>query len=142
MFDYSKLSNLESFFLVPNYCQNNHCSHQCLLIPSGYKCSCPDGHGPSITFNGKCSAAFEHPLAQPYKCECKNGGSCLFSSNAKVTCKCQENFGGSLCEDSVAKTKLDPRIILRMTPSLILFIIVLILTGLVFSIIYLQKRNM
>lgn len=127
---------------MANNCKGNHCSHQCLLIPGGHRCSCPDGHGPSVTFNGKCNAAFEHPLAQPYRCECKNGGSCQPMPDNQMGCKCPENYGGAMCEDSVAKTKLDPRIILRMTPSLILFIVVLILTGLVFTIIYLQKRNL
>ena len=125
-----------------NYCQSNHCSHQCLLIPRGSRCSCPDGQSPSISLNGKCNAAFEHPLAMPYKCECKNGGFCQFTDNSKVICKCQENFDGSLCEDSVSKTKIIPNVIVKMTPPLILFITILVIAAIVFTIIYVQKKNL
>lgn len=127
---------------MPNYCAGNHCSHACLLVPGGHRCSCPDGQGPSPSFNGKCSAAFERPLAAPLRCECKNGGSCAFSASGSVTCKCADNFAGSLCEDSIAKTKLDSRVILRMAPSIILFVVVLILTACVFVIFYMKKSNL
>ncbi|KAF7489353.1 hypothetical protein SSS_07649 [Sarcoptes scabiei] len=125
-----------------NYCSTNFCSHQCLLIPRGHRCSCPDGHQTSFGSNVKCNSAFEHPLAMPYKCECKNGGSCLFSQTAnKIVCECLSNFDGNLCEDSVSKTKLNTSWLLRTTPSLILLLLALILAGLVFTIIYFQKKN-
>lgn len=128
---------------MPNSCLLNHvnpCTHQCVLVPRGYRCSCPDGH--TISPSGRCNSAFEHPLAMPYKCECKNGGSCIFSESKKIICQCPDNFDGNYCEDSVAKTKLNSRWVLRTTPSLILLILALILVGLVFTIIYFQKKNL
>ncbi|OTF70832.1 hypothetical protein BLA29_013697, partial [Euroglyphus maynei] len=134
----------------PNPCQLNHvnpCSHQCLLIPRGYRCSCPDGLQHSVFGSiSKCNSAFEHPLAMPYKCECKNGGSCMFTNNdddnEKIICKCLDNFVGNHCEDSVAKTKLNSRWVLRTTPSLLLLLFALILASLVFVIVYFQKKNL
>src|SRR6218665_154914 len=129
---------------VTNYCQSNHCSHQCLLVPNGHRCSCPDGRGPNYNIQGKCSAAFEHPLSQPFKCECRNGGACQESAtdSDRITCICPNGYAGKFCEDSIAKTKISSTAILRLTPSLLLFIIVLILAGLVFGLIYVQKRNL
>lgn len=131
---------------VPNPCQLNHvnpCSHQCLLIPRGYRCSCPDGLQHSNYGSiAKCNSAFEHPLAMPYKCECKNGGACMFTTDERIVCKCPDNFDGQFCEDSVAKTKLNSRWIMRTTPSLLLLLLALILASLVVVIIYFQKKNL
>lgn len=129
---------------MPNYCQTNHCSHLCLLVPGGHRCACPDGPGSTLPVHGMCNAAFEHPLAQPYKCECKNGGYCIQSSTNTNTiiCKCQDNFGGTLCEELISKTKIKTKLVLRLVPSIFLFLIVLALACFVFFVFYVQKRNM
>lgn len=137
-------TNLQfSHLLVVNNCRSNHCTHQCLLVPNGHRCSCPDGRAQTYSTNGKCAAAFEESLALPHVCECRNGGACTQSEtdSSAITCICPNGYAGKFCEDSIAKTKISSTAILKLTPSLLLFIIVLIMAGLVFGLIYVQKRN-
>lgn len=136
------MTNHLLFLSVPNYCSGSTCSHSCLLVPNGYRCSCPDG---VISINGLCSSAFEAAKSQPYRCQCKNGGSCAFSEkdNTKIICKCLENFEGSHCEEHVPRSRINGQIS-SLFASVILPILIVLLTLLIASSLYVffKKRNL
>lgn len=94
--------------LVPNPCQSASCSHLCLLIRGGYRCSCPDSTNSVLSLNGQCTTAFEQPKALPHRCQCRNGGSCVQSDaeTSKIICKCLENFEGSNCEEYIPRSQI------------------------------------
>lgn len=92
-----------------NPCRNNDCSHLCLLVPAGYKCSCPDT-GSAYAYRTKaeinCDAPSERPRPSPRVCGCQNGGVCREAeSSANLTCECPENFVGQFCDVHVAHSR-------------------------------------
>uniref|UniRef100_T1IUN7 EGF-like domain-containing protein n=1 Tax=Strigamia maritima TaxID=126957 RepID=T1IUN7_STRMM len=84
-------------FLAPNPCVAANCSHLCVLIPFGYRCICPDNS--HLGLRGKlCDAPTEFPKSEPYLCQCRNGGYCVNDDNNGISCQCNKEFSGSLCE--------------------------------------------
>ncbi|XP_022692321.1 low-density lipoprotein receptor-related protein 2-like isoform X2 [Varroa jacobsoni] len=112
---------------IENRCASAGCSHTCLLVPRGYRCSCPDGISNKNLNLQKCDAAFEQPKAAPYRCPCLNGGMCTSVSRDNAVCKCSEDFEGTHCENFVAKTRLiatnNNNIAAIMTPIIIVLIL-------------------
>lgn len=120
----------------------NHCSHQCLIIPNGHRCACPDGHGLGLSTAGKCNAAFEQPLSQPIVCKCKNGGWCQFDDQQnEITCKCPDRFSGALCDQSIAKQRIKSRFLNRLVPMFLFFSLFAII-ALFAAYYYVQKKNL
>lgn len=135
------------FFLkVNNPCQAASCSHLCLLIPGGYRCSCPDGSSSSASITGNCNAAFEQPRAQPYQCPCRNGGACVLSEKdpGKIVCRCAENFEGSHCEEYIPRSRIGGNRISSIFASIVLPIIIVILALLLASglFMFFRKRHL
>ncbi|UYV70466.1 hypothetical protein LAZ67_7003143 [Cordylochernes scorpioides] len=83
-------------------CGSITCSHLCLLVPHGYRCSCPDGtvlHATSLfACNAESRAGLEQPRAEPVRCQCQNGGGCLQDNRGLVICQCLPGFTGAHCE--------------------------------------------
>ncbi|XP_028967382.1 low-density lipoprotein receptor-related protein 2 [Galendromus occidentalis] len=108
-------------------CAHSGCSHSCLLIPRGHRCSCPDGAN-NKNYNQKCDAAFEQPKAIPFKCPCQNAGICVAVQGDRAVCKCSEDFEGANCENFVAKTRIassNNNIAAIMTPIIIVLILMI-----------------
>lgn len=125
---------------LTNYCDNSKCSHLCLLIPLGHRCTCPDGV--LQPEGGLCQSPLEDWLPLPIACKCRNGGVCVESNqdSNKIICQCTEDFGGNECEDSVRR-----RPVFSGGESIIesVLFVVLILGGIVFALgyIFLKKRE-
>lgn len=120
---------------LTNFCDKSNCSHLCLLIPLGHRCVCPDGA--LQPEGGHCQAALEQSLAQPLTCKCRNGGTCIESSQdpGKVICRCPEGFGGSECEDYVRRKPLLPgseSVFESVLFVLLIFVAVIFAVGYVF----------
>lgn len=118
----------------------------CLLIPGGYRCACPDGTTSSLSLNGICSAAFEQAKAQPYKCPCKNGGSCVVSEldSSKIICQCIENFEGNHCEEYIPRSRIGGGAFSSIFASIILPILIVLIALIMASVLFLffKKRNL
>ncbi|KAK9680220.1 Low-density lipoprotein receptor domain class A [Popillia japonica] len=90
-----------------NYCDKNHCSHLCVLVPTGHRCLCPD----SAVQNHKkaditCDAAAESPRPEPRVCKCQNGGLCIESEGTdELQCNCLMDFHGDFCEIQLGLSK-------------------------------------
>lgn len=87
---------------------NNHCSHLCLIVPNGHRCSCPDSSAPShkIKADISCDAPSEREKPLPKVCKCENGGVCLESNDTnELVCDCGPNFQGEYCEIYTAYRK-------------------------------------
>ncbi|OQR73078.1 low-density lipoprotein receptor-related protein 2-like, partial [Tropilaelaps mercedesae] len=113
---------------LDNKCASSMCSHSCLLVPRGYRCSCPDGISSKNLNLQKCDAAFEQPKASPYKCPCLNGGMCASVDGDQAVCKCSEDFEGTHCENFVAKTRIasnNNNIAAIMTPIIVVLILMI-----------------
>ena len=115
-----------------------HCSHLCLIIPKGHRCSCPEGSTLPSSITGHCSSGFENAKAEPYKCPCKNGGYC---NNDKI-CNCPTNFEGNYCEDHIPRSRITggPLTFANTILPLLLVIIALLLASGLF--LYFKKRNL
>lgn len=91
-----------------NPCRKNECSHLCLLVPGGHRCSCPD----SSMFSHRsktdiiCDAAAERPRPAPRICPCENGGICRESTDdqTELVCDCPPDYLGQYCDVHVAKS--------------------------------------
>ncbi|XP_056632979.1 low-density lipoprotein receptor-related protein 2 isoform X2 [Diorhabda sublineata] len=82
-------------------CSNNHCSHLCLIVPNGHRCSCPDSSTPSqkIKADIVCDAASERERPLPRICKCENGGNCKeIEDSNELQCHCLPNYQGEFCE--------------------------------------------
>lgn len=74
-----------------------------MVVKGGYRCGCPDGQSPIGLSNSQCTSAFETPLPEMHRCECKNGASCIFK-NDQIICDCRNNYEGTHCEDHITKS--------------------------------------
>lgn len=93
---------------VNNPCRNNDCSHLCLLVPAGYRCSCPD-IAATTAYRTKaeitCDAPSERPRPAPRICPCQNGGLCRESETGDLVCECPEFFSGQYCDVHVLHSR-------------------------------------
>ncbi|KAG7275698.1 hypothetical protein CRUP_011325 [Coryphaenoides rupestris] len=71
---------------VVNPC-GDMCSHLCLLRPSGYTCTCPQGSTLMGFNSNECDAAIEEPVPMPPACRCMNGGTCYTDEGELPNCK-------------------------------------------------------
>ncbi|XP_013781727.1 low-density lipoprotein receptor-related protein 2-like [Limulus polyphemus] len=131
---------------VLNHCKNASCTHLCLLIPRGYRCSCPDGSNLLKSNQLSCNSAMEVPKPEPLHCPCKNGGVC-HQDFSKIVCLCPVNFGGIHCENyfqqvRVTTTSSAEGVISIVIPVIIILLVLLLAVGM-FFIIYtkLLKKN-
>lgn len=87
---------------LKNPCYNSACSHLCLLVPGGRRCTCPDNTVPisshRSTLEVTCDAAAERPRPAPRICPCENGGACREDENGDLACDCLPDFTGEHCE--------------------------------------------
>ncbi|CAA9998004.1 unnamed protein product [Nesidiocoris tenuis] len=91
---------------LANPCAHRPCSHLCLIIPGGSRCSCPDSSSPRMTASQICDTATEDPLPLPRVCNCQNGGYCVESeTSSELACSCPEFFTGAACEIKVGWSK-------------------------------------
>ena len=75
------------------------------MVKGGYRCACPDGQSPIGLSNSQCTSAFETPTPELIRCQCKNGGACVYKENSEdVVCKCRPNYEGTYCDDHVTKS--------------------------------------
>ncbi|CAB3367800.1 Hypothetical predicted protein [Cloeon dipterum] len=122
-------------------CSGTPCSHLCLLVPSGYKCACPDG---SVQRPGtsevNCDAPSERPRPSPRVCECQNGGVCKESKDGGVVCECPPDFQGDHCLDHVARTRVPGADSRSATIFYLLLVLVLILAGAGAAFLFLRYR--
>ncbi len=127
-----------------NPCQSDSCSHKCLLIPGGYQCSCPDGTTPVLSLNGKCNAAFEQEKNHPYRCLCRNGGSCVVSEqdSTKKICKCLDNYEGSHCEEFIPRSIISNASSTWISIMLPIFIILFTFVTAFFIYTFFKRRNL
>ncbi|KAF2897473.1 hypothetical protein ILUMI_08703 [Ignelater luminosus] len=99
--------NLRYNTSINNPCRNNECSHLCLLVPGGHRCTCPDSLIPSQRSKSDitCDAASERPRPAPRICACENGGMCRETDTGDLMCDCPSDFHGQYCEVHVAHSK-------------------------------------
>ncbi|KAJ8924543.1 hypothetical protein NQ315_000691, partial [Exocentrus adspersus] len=100
--------NLRYNTSIPNPCRHHHCSHLCLIVPNGHRCSCPDSSTPShkIKADIVCDAAAERERPEPRICECQNGGLCRESEdNNDLTCECLPEYQGQFCDVHTAHSR-------------------------------------
>ncbi|KAF7269177.1 hypothetical protein GWI33_017770 [Rhynchophorus ferrugineus] len=86
---------------LPNPCKNNQCSHLCLIVPNGHRCSCPDSLViPTHKTKAEiiCDAPIEVNRALPRICECQNSGICREDEAGELLCECLPNFEGRFCD--------------------------------------------
>lgn len=93
---------------ISNPCRNNDCSHLCLLVPGGHRCSCPDAS--AVPHRSKaeivCDAAAERPRPAPRICSCQNGGICRESDSGDLVCECAENYQGQYCDVRIGHSRI------------------------------------
>lgn len=102
--------NLRYNTTINNPCSNNGCSHLCLLVPGGHRCSCPDLSSGFTTIHKTkaeiiCDAASERPRPEPRICTCQNGGLCRESDGEELLCECLDDFHGQYCEVHVGHSR-------------------------------------
>lgn len=126
---------------LSNPCEKTQCTHLCLLIPTGYRCKCPNNQAFQQGSKTSCDAAYEEPKPQPLVCKCQNGGFCLETQNGETMCQCEENFTGKYCDvrrDAIIGTKAgSPAAI--VVP--ILLIIMVIVCAISLYVYYQRKRG-
>ncbi|ERL86348.1 hypothetical protein D910_03756 [Dendroctonus ponderosae] len=86
---------------LPNSCRGNQCSHLCLIVPNGHRCSCPDSSiMPSHKTKAEiiCDAPIETERALPRICRCQNGGLCRDNETDELVCECLPNYQGQFCD--------------------------------------------
>lgn len=86
-----------------NPCFKNPCSHLCLLVPGGRRCSCPDNTVQQTSHRSTaeviCDAPAERPRPSPRICPCQNGGLCREDDTGNdLVCVCLAEFSGAHCE--------------------------------------------
>lgn len=128
---------------INNPCRESDCSHLCLLVPAGYRCSCPD-MALSTAYRTKaeitCDAPSERPRPSPRVCMCQNGGICRESEESReLVCECLDGFHGQYCDVHVAHSRIPGG---TNTAAIVIPIVVIILvlgaaTGVWF---FLRKR--
>lgn len=103
---FSVFSDFRYNTTVSNPCQTSPCTHLCILIPSGYRCACPDSFQNQQSSDVSCDAVIERPRPSPLRCPCQNGGVC--SDDGLAQCRCQPDYVGIHCETYISR---------RPTPS-------------------------
>ncbi|CAH1155627.1 unnamed protein product [Phaedon cochleariae] len=86
---------------IHNPCQNSDCSHLCLIVPKGHRCTCPDSANPTqkIKADISCDAPSERERPLPRICKCENGGICQESDdNDDLICQCLPGYLGQYCD--------------------------------------------
>ena len=81
---------------IRNPCLNNPCTHLCVLIPGGFRCSCPESNSGPGTSEVSCDAAQERPRPSPLRCPCQNRGVC--TGDGMPQCQCPADYEGVHCE--------------------------------------------
>ncbi|RWS16465.1 low-density lipoprotein receptor-related protein 2-like protein [Dinothrombium tinctorium] len=126
---------------ISNPCTLNACSHICVLIPSGYRCTCPDGTPAAASVTGQCTSGFEQKKALPQHCLCKNGGYCVEGGNKNLVCKCQPDFEGTYCDDYISKSPLTHSKS-SVTAIIIPILVILIISILIIAfVLFFRKRH-
>ncbi|KAF5276464.1 hypothetical protein FQA39_LY06533 [Lamprigera yunnana] len=99
--------NLRYNTSISNQCRNNECSHLCLLVPGGHRCTCPDATAPGQKAKSEitCDAASERPRPSPKVCFCQNGGVCRETDTTDLMCECPTNYHGQFCDLHAAHSK-------------------------------------
>ncbi|XP_037869964.1 low-density lipoprotein receptor-related protein 2 isoform X2 [Bombyx mori] len=85
-------------------CSRAACSHLCLVVPGGRRCTCPDQQPPPkrATQELACDAPIEVPRPLPRICECENGGTCVERADGGLECRCGEAGAGPQCASPAA----------------------------------------
>lgn len=115
---------------ISNPCLNNDCSHLCLLVPGGHRCSCPDSSVPSshrTKAEIKCDAPAERSRPDPKVCRCQNGGFCREDNDSNLVCECPENFLGQYCDIHTARNTASAA---SDTVAIVVPLVIFILLGL------------
>jgi low density lipoprotein-related protein 2 len=86
---------------LSNPCVKTQCTHLCLIIPTGYRCKCPNNQAFQQGSKTSCDAAYEEPKPQPLVCKCQNGGFCVETKSGETQCECEENYKGEHCDVSI-----------------------------------------
>ncbi|KYB24723.1 Low-density lipoprotein receptor-related protein 2-like protein, partial [Tribolium castaneum] len=110
-------------------CHDNECTHLCLLVPGGHRCSCPDSAVPSshrTKAEIKCDAAQERPRPDPRICLCQNGGLCRETDSNELECECPPDFQGQYCDIHAAQSRADAA---SNTIAIVVPIVILLLLG-------------
>ncbi|XP_066250185.1 low-density lipoprotein receptor-related protein 2 [Euwallacea similis] len=95
---------------VPNACKSNQCSHLCLIVPNGHRCSCPDSSVmPSHKTKAEiiCDAPIDPERALPRVCQCQNGGLCREDLEGQLVCECLPSYQGQFCDILTASGSSD-----------------------------------
>ncbi|XP_049818680.1 low-density lipoprotein receptor-related protein 2 [Aethina tumida] len=94
---------------IANPCRNNACSHLCLVVPNGHRCSCPDSSTPTPSYKTKaevaCDAPSERERPAPRVCPCENGGICRETDTGDLTCECLPDYRGQNCDVHTAHNR-------------------------------------
>ena len=119
---------------LKNPCATNECSHLCLLVPGGRRCSCPDSSMPPIRSTKEfiCDAPYELARSAPEVCSCQNDGKCVrkATNSVTLTCQCEPNFSGEFCDVFVAKYRIfDDSLVAHVLLPIILILLVLAFVG-------------
>nr|XP_039251753.1 low-density lipoprotein receptor-related protein 2-like [Styela clava] len=119
-------------------CKENHCSHLCLLGPlNSYSCACPDGSSFIPGSASDCDAGKQDEKQPPEVCACRNGATCVYSTDGKPNCVCAEGFSGDTCEKGSAK----PVISGSNIAAIVVPILLLIVLSLGAAIYYNKRKN-
>jgi len=125
---------------LSNPCHDVQCSHLCLIIPSGYRCKCPNNQHFQKGSKSSCDAAFEDSKPQPLVCKCRNGGVCVETANGETECECESGYTGRYCD--IGKT--DVRVSRSSSPAAVIvpvFLIVMVMVSAVMLFFYYRKKR-
>lgn len=127
---------------IDNPCRNGQCSHLCLIVHKGHRCTCPDSSTPSqkIKADILCDAPIETERPLPKVCKCENGGVCIQSIDEnKLDCECMPNFQGEFCEIHVAHSRAGDiaNTTAIIVPIVVILLILVAATGVYF---FIRKR--
>ena len=131
---------------VSNPCSKSECSHLCLLVPGGHRCSCPDTWMASSHKKSEivCDAASEGPRPLPLICPCENGGVCKKLDDAEekgdaLICSCPPNYLGDHCEIRTAASKSVGES--SATNIIVSVLAVIFIIGIIVGAIYLYRNR-
>ncbi|XP_028162100.1 low-density lipoprotein receptor-related protein 2-like [Ostrinia furnacalis] len=79
-------------------CARAVCSHLCLAVPGGRRCSCPDAapQPKRAAQDVACDAAVEPERPLPRVCPCENGGTCV-EEEGELRCACRAGLQPPTC---------------------------------------------
>jgi len=123
---------------IDDPCRNVICSHLCLIVPGGHRCSCPDNAVPRLGGETYCDAASEAELPLPRVCPCQNGGVCVEDTRGDLACDCPREFLGRRCETYAMKAHSGGSGNMGILVIPIVILLVLLAAGAVY--VFIRKR--